>query len=224
MDKKEAIRIIEEAAQLYKLNLVNRNVIFIYIENGKYMYLEALFLRTGFLHLTGVELREGINSSRFFDKCLNNKLSDFDFEFKIDGTTKMKLEVLLQLMCINKSAKMIGHYKGGKPALITDRLAGGVNGCLAFISSDESPGIFVPNSALKDDIRNISNKPIGTVKCIFSKSVTSAKYNNLEKYVDNDDAPEPKLIKIIESKVDLVNLESGFKLPEFLMEMRKKLE
>lgn len=222
MNKKEAIRIIQESARLYQKNLVNRNLIFIYLENGKYNYLEAMFLRTNFLHLTGVELSEGINSNRFYDKCLSNNLSDNDFEFKTDGTTRMKLEVIQQLMCINRSANMVGHYKGGKPTLETDKLAGGVNGCLAFIESKESPEIYVPNSALKDDIRNISDTPIGVVKCVFSKGVKTAKYDYLEKCSDYD-VPDQKMVKIIENKVDLINLKSGFVLPEFLLLLKMKV-
>ena len=54
---------------------------------------EVAFHRYNFLHLTGVRVnRSGIGSAiHFYVKCLDNRLTEADFDFAQDGSTAQKL-------------------------------------------------------------------------------------------------------------------------------------
>ena len=54
-DKKNDLNIIKQAALLYDKNLLNKNILFIYLKNNKIEYYEVTFLREHFKHLIGVK-------------------------------------------------------------------------------------------------------------------------------------------------------------------------
>lgn len=68
------INILIEAAQLYKNNLLNMNVMFIHYnkKTHKYSYSEMLFEKKNFLHLTGIQFIESEEENKksvlFFHK------------------------------------------------------------------------------------------------------------------------------------------------------------
>lgn len=100
MKKEAAIKIITSCAKIYKENLENKNLLFIFGDLQTPEYFEALFLPRNFLHLTGVKLIESriFSSKDFYNRCLNGKLSPNDFSMAQDGTTEMKLYVLPKIM------------------------------------------------------------------------------------------------------------------------------
>lgn len=73
---------------------------------------------------------------------------------KKDNTTDLKLQVLPQLMKIDRIANMIGEYDVTKIFLQTDKIAGNINACMGFVR-DKRLKLYVPNTALKKDIRQI---------------------------------------------------------------------
>lgn len=107
MKKEDAINIISKSVKEYKNNLVNNNLLFIAGQPDKPIVLETVFLPRHFLHLTGVKLNGGNQKkqNKFYNKCLSGKLSPDDFYMTSDGTTEMKLMVILPLMNIHKTAK-----------------------------------------------------------------------------------------------------------------------
>jgi len=128
------------------------------------------------MHLTGVVLNNGVDNAEFYNMCIGRSLSPFDFELKKDGTTKMKLLVLAQVMNIHKTAKMVGDYSQNRLKLSTKKVAGGVHACLGFKLAKENPRFYVPNTVLNENIKSITNKPIERLLAILKKAVKDEKY------------------------------------------------
>ena len=183
MRKREAIGIITTCAAMYDKNLVNRNFLFVYGSEEQPFYMETVFLPRHFLHLTGVKLPEdkgndpelAQSSVDFYQRALKHRLRESDFVMSNDGTVEMKLSVLTSLMNIHKVSKMVGTYDSSKALLSTEKLAGTVTACMGFVR-EKSSGYFVPNTALREDIRNITLRPQEKVLCVLQKEVKDATY------------------------------------------------
>jgi hypothetical protein len=108
--------------------------------------------------------------------ALKRRLSINDFELSIDGTTEMKLRVLpIILKSQSLSANMAGDYFSRKPVLLTDKLAGGVKGCVGFVY-DDTLKCYVPNTVLNEDIRfNIRERQ--RVILAYKKDIEEGEYN-----------------------------------------------
>ena len=228
MDKKEAIKIILECAKLYNKNLSNKNIMFVCRNKKQQLFaFEVLFLPRNFLHLTGVKItNKDINSSiKFYRACLNNKLSISDFKYSEDGTTIIKLRILKQVMNLHKVSKMFGEYNHTKPYLFTEKATGNVVACIGFI--DES-GFYVPNTALKEDIRDITTEDSrSTIIYTFVKNVEEKLYSNLT-YIANSYNLEKLLQnqKIL-TKIDLADIKveaNNCILNDFIRELKEKLK
>lgn len=180
MNKKDAFRIIHNCCQIYQCNLESNNFLFIYkYKSGEpYNYFEATFMKYNYHHLTGTVLNKSIVASPadFYNACINNQLDFNSFEMRSDGTTDLKLQVLPSLMQIHTCAKMIGDYNGSRVVLKTEKIIGGVKGCLGFTRQGT---IFVPNTIMRYDIRNSVAHPYGNIDAIFSKRIGSTKYYHL---------------------------------------------
>ena len=109
MKEKEILKILKESAIKYKENLKDKNLLIIYKERTEIKYIEILFLARNFMHLTGVKCNDkngkNMKANQFYQACLNNKLSYKDIIIKQNGTTKLKLDILSQLININKNFK-----------------------------------------------------------------------------------------------------------------------
>lgn len=93
-----------------------------------------------------------------------------------NGTTEIKLLVLPQLMKIYNTAKMVGNYNFSKSSLYTEKLTGNITACLGFVRDDK---YYVPNTALKEDIRDISIKPQHRVLAVLRKAVNQSIYKEI---------------------------------------------
>ena len=154
--KREAMQILIKCAEQYKNNLLNTNLLIVSTRNNAFFCLEIDFPKKAFLHLTGVYVdEERMAANQFYNKCVNKKIAPNDFEFKLDGTTRLKLEVLPKLLTVNSSINMINTYNGCRPKLYTERLAGNIRACLGLVKSDD--GYYVPNTVLRTDMRDEIN-------------------------------------------------------------------
>lgn len=183
MKKADALKIIIKSAELYRENLENRNFLFISLVNKVNLnFIEVKFHKSNFKHLTGVVIpNEKISATQFYKKCLNHKLSLYDFELRTDGTTELKLSVLPQLMNINKSVKMIGDFNNYRPKLYIGKLAGNITACIGLNKDDE---FYVPATSLKEDIRGLVVKTEKVI-AIFSKRIEDELYTDLT-YLSKD--------------------------------------
>jgi hypothetical protein len=204
VDKKQAIKILIDSAHEYKSNFANKNMLIVFDDNNSYTYIETLFLPRHFLHLTGIETKEeNRNASAFYKKCLSKKLSLSEFDFKSDGTTELKLSILLQMMNINNFSRMIGDYNNSKANLITEKIAGTTSLCMGFVKD----GLYyVPNTALKQDARDLVGKTHRIVT-VFSKASKDIKYCKLEYYAKKFNVD---LVLKNETIEDLVNIPDAY--------------
>lgn len=196
MNKRNAIRIITKAAELYKENLEDQKVLFLYgvpFEVNKQLQAEEKFLssiqkyevvfhRYNFLHLTGVKLNtSSIESAiHFYQKCLDKRLTEDDFTFAKDGSTRQKLDILERMMFLKKNVTMVGEFTDKGMKLFTEKVAGNVCGCIGFVR-DKNTKLNVPNTLLKKDIRDVIGSPIKKVYAVMTKNYIEDKYSVLVK-------------------------------------------
>lgn len=181
MKKENAIKIITECAKIYNENLENKNLLFIFGAEKSPEFFEASFLPRNFLHLTGIKIFEEkiFGSVDFYERCLRGKLSPSDFSFADNGTTDMKLSILPKLMKIQTCAKMVGIYDYTKSVLYTEKIAGNIYACMGFIKEND---YYIPNTALREDIRDISLRPQKRVLAIFKKDIPQKLYCTIPCY------------------------------------------
>jgi hypothetical protein len=196
MDKRRAIQIMTKAAGIYRDNLEDQKVLFLYglpsevkkqlQTEGKVLTsiqgYEVAFHRGNFLHLTGVKLNDGGTNSaiHFYQKCLDKRLTEKDFTFAKDGSTWQKLDILESMMQIKKNVTMIGGFTGRGPKLFAEKVAGNVCGCIGFVQ-DRNTKLNVPNTLLKKDIRDVTAQPTYKVFAVIAKHYTDEKYSQLAK-------------------------------------------
>ena len=97
----------------------------------------------------------------------------------------MKLNVLRNLMNIDKTAKSIGTYmETTKNKLYTDKVLGSVHYCFGYVKSNETNKFYTPNTALKEDIRDITYST-NRVLAILKKKRKNKLYNEIS-YLCND--------------------------------------
>lgn len=89
---------------------------------------EVAFHRYNFLHLTGVRMNGSNTASaiHFYEKCLNNRLKQEDFNFAKDGSTIQKLDILENMMRIKWNATMIGEFTNRGPKLFAEKADKGI--------------------------------------------------------------------------------------------------
>ncbi|MEG0764262.1 MAG: PBECR4 domain-containing protein [Oscillospiraceae bacterium] len=176
MTKQTALSIIFNCANKYKTNLQGKNFLLVSKNcENKTSVIEVAFHEKQFLHLTGLILKPNkFNSSTdFFKCCINRRLSINDFSFSSLGTTEMKLQILSQFMSFYKTAKMIANYDNSKIKLVTEKLVGNTIACMGFIRKGN---YFIPNTLLKEDIRDVTYKPQERILAIFKKEMSEEKY------------------------------------------------
>lgn len=178
--KKEAIKIILQSAEQYKLNLLNKSLLFITMDKHKRTSsLEVHFVKRNFLHLTGVVIdSSNLSPNSFFDACIDKRLGMNDFEFAEDGTTNLKLAILPALMTKNLSANSVGDYNGVGIKLYTEKIAGSSKGCIGFRLDDET-GFLLPNTLLNLDIRDCTKKPQERIIATYRKENNENSYSEI---------------------------------------------
>lgn len=168
MDIKAGIKIIIECAKLYRDQLLNQQLLIVYGKASEHIEsIEICFRDENFLHLTGVKVSPNIPAKRFLALALQSKLPVKDLSFKKDGTTVMKLSVLKKAMNIHKIARMLGEYNGIKDNLYTEKLAGTTALSLGFVK--DSSQLYVPNTILREDIRDITSRPQQRILAMYLK-------------------------------------------------------
>lgn len=193
LTKKEALRIIHHSALAYKENLSGKTIMFITDEPD---YYETLFLPQNFLHLTGIQT--DLKCIDFFNNAIRDRISEKDITIAKDGTTDKKLCILQSLMRIHLTAKMIGDYDNSGRVLVADKLVGTVT---VAMSLKKANGIYVPQSSIKDDIRNITTKASRhRVIAILEKSRKSTFYTDMSYLAKGVTLDNPSLVKLLKNK------------------------
>ena len=178
--QKEFMDIIAKCQIEFEKSLKNRKVMFIYENKGKTIGKEEMFFpTTSFYHLTGVRAYDSnnklLNSYTFYKLLQVGGIDESKLEVK-DRTTYYKLQVLPQLMKIDRMASMIGNFTGHSLLLQTNRIVGNVNACMGFVKNEKN--IYVPNTALKKDIRDITDDRKKII-AVFKKEINENLYKNI---------------------------------------------
>ena len=156
---------LRQCAEAYRDHFLNRTLLFIGYKpsSRKTFVFEATFLKTNYLHLTGLQY-DGF-AWKFFDECIAGRISDKNLKNRSDGNIRRKLEALPSMLESGfLNAKMIGaSYKTGV-MLSTDLLAGNVQACMGFVTRKETAQeTYVPNTVLKEDIRKVASNTFRVV-------------------------------------------------------------
>ncbi len=186
ISKKEALSIVFRCADQYKQELLNHSLLLICAaRSGKTYALELTFDTSNFQHLTGLQTKQSdISPVDFFKRCISRRLKEDDFSFSEDGTTHLKLQVLPMLMTKNISANMVGDYDRNNPKLITEKLAGNIQGCMGFVRT--TSGRYVPNTVLKGRTDDFAKKT-DRILLIYRKKLTDKKYQEIVRIAKNID-------------------------------------
>lgn len=99
---------------------------------------------------------------------------------------------------------MIGEYDEPKIFLQTDKIAGNINACMGFVR-DKRLKLYVPNTALKKDIRQITsirNKIIAILK----KDSRDKLYSNITYLKQNYNIIDILKNEEINKKIDIENI------------------
>jgi hypothetical protein len=211
MDKRKALSIIFHCATAYRNNLEGKNVLFAFGGREKCSFFETAFPSYNFQHLTGVD--SGLTASQFYNASIDRRLFAEQFSFADNGTTPLKLEILPHLMEIYKNARMVGDYDNARAYFYTEKIAGGVTANLGFVKDANYPesGLYVPNTTIKDDIRDLSLIPVQRVLAILIKKAPDPKYPLLTYLAKGVSLNTPGLQEILREKaVPLDSLEYLF--------------
>ncbi len=180
MKKEDAFKLLLQSVDLYERNLKNKNLLFLCMDKHNTLYaIETLFLRSNFLHLTGVKFKPGkaLHANEFYSRCLDRRLRMDDFEFDTKGTTQMKLSVLPQLFQKNLGAIMAGNFTPQGVLLSTEKLIGNERAVLGFVF-DPKRNAFLPNTSLKGDVRNYVDQHLRII-ATYRKPAAESTYQEI---------------------------------------------
>ena len=104
-------------------------------------------------------------------------------------------------MDITKITKITGDYNNVRPYLFVDKVMGGVNFCLGLSKEDN---VYVPSSALLEDIKKLTNKP-SQVLAIIEKNIDQNLYSTVKHVTKGLNLNNITLPKEINDKINLDN-------------------
>lgn len=179
MDKEDALAIIFKCVDVYKTNLLNTSVLFVYKESKTNAnFLEVTFLKNNFLHMTGLNVSEkNISANEFFNRCLTRRLKISDFEFSEDGMSTVKLSILHKLLSNIECSNMIGTFDSFRPKLYTEKIAGSIFSCMGFVKVNDKK-TYIPNTVLCGNVKDFSNETKQII-ATFKKKRNSEAYKDL---------------------------------------------
>lgn len=179
----EIFRTISDCLKDYDKNLKNKKVMFIIENKDKSLDKDEVFFpKSSYYHLTGIILldnkKQKVNSYEFYDLLKNERLNMDKYTIQIrNNAADLKLKVLPQLMKIDKMANMIGNFSNHNIFLQTEKVAGNINACMGFVKDFKSD-MYVPNTALQEDIRDITDNR-NKIIAILKKEKNESLYRNI---------------------------------------------
>lgn len=210
MTEKETIDLIVRCAKLYRNHLEGKTILFVYEDRNekkkrnKIKFIETIYYPTNFAHLTGYKAI--ISSNHFYNRALSKIITNRDLEARDKFLSDKKLKVLTNLMNIDTSARAIGSYDGTiKKKLRTDIVVGNIQYSLGYVIDKETNYYYTPNTALDEDIRNITyvnNRILMSMK----KTKKEKKYSEITYIAKGVDLKQILNNKNLKSLIDLKNI------------------
>lgn len=171
-DKKKVIDIIGNAAKKYRDNLQDKNFLILYQTSTKAEIVQVEFRDFHFLHLTGIKTK--LSAQRFYEKCLNGKMSVEEIELDYEGKVQQKLLVLPFLHELLYHNCMIGSFINSGIYIKSDYFIGNTKAILSVGFRSGKRADF-PVTLYKEDVRKLSN-PTNKVLAILVKDYRQQKY------------------------------------------------
>ena len=181
MNRKERdMNVLKECAFLYKLNLMNKNLLVVSAYKEQISLTSIEFNKNNYKHLTGIIA--SLSANKFMDALLGDRLSFDDWDYKNDGTSQLKIRALPQTVELHKNARMIGTYSGNRIYLKSDVCFGGVYCYLGLVvdrnNNNLTEGIYVPSSLINGNIKEDTNNQERII-AMFRKNKKDTKYKEL---------------------------------------------
>ena len=195
-DKKKAIDVIINAAENYRKYLQDKVFLIVYLENTATKTVEVEFRDNHFLHLTGVSTK--LSAKRFYEKCINRKLSQEDFELDKSGKTQQKLLVLPFLHELLYHNCMIGNFINSGICIRADYFVGNTKAVLS-VGFRYGKKVDFPVTLYKEDVRKLS-QPTNKVLAILARDYSEMHYRKctyLSKGQEIDKLPISEEIKAL---------------------------
>lgn len=165
-DKQKALKIIVDAAQNYEKYLNNQHFLVIYQKGNEKNFVQIGFRNMHFLHLTGVKAK--LSAQRFYEACLNKKLSVRDFEMDKTGKVQQKLMVLPFLHELLYHNCMIGEFINSGVMIRSDYFVGDTKAVLS-VGFRYGKTVDMPVTLYNENVKKLI-KPVCKVLAIFKKS------------------------------------------------------
>ncbi|MEG0323141.1 MAG: PBECR4 domain-containing protein, partial [Raoultibacter sp.] len=169
---------IVNAAQIYQQNLCDQTVLFVYGKPSSPQTVEVEFKAGNFCHLVGVEpRRDGLmrmKASELYSRAIEGALHSGNYGFsRGQDYCDLKLEVIGRIVRIDTNARMIGDFEDGRFVnLSTDKVVGRQNAVLGLV---ETGDVFVPNSVINADIREIARSASQVLATFKDPTLNSVK-------------------------------------------------
>ena len=171
-DKKNVIDIMIKAAKNYKEHLQDKVFLIVYRENRVTKTVKVGFRDMHFLHLTGICTK--LSAKRFYEKCINQKLSADDFELDKGGKAQQKLMVLPFLHELLYNNCMIGDFINSGIYIRADYFVGNTKATLS-VGFRFGKNVDFPVTLYKEDVRILS-QPTNKVLAIFARNYDQEYY------------------------------------------------
>ena len=150
---------IYQAASFYKKNLVDKDISFIFLTNGKIDEITCYFAKENFAHLVGLKSKpkpKGISATEIYQQCLDCHLEQNRCLLTHrKGVVQSKLDIINDLMKIDSNCQLIAQLDETLGIRVkSDSLIN--TSSMSVMSFSCNGDVYIPNSALKRDIREIS--------------------------------------------------------------------
>lgn len=214
INNKELISLLVRCQKEYDENLKNKKIMFIIEQKDRTICKEEVYFgKKNFYHLTGIialdKQNKELSPSNFYYLLSRGRIDEVKIKRR-DDTTDLKLQILPQIMRIDRIANMIGDYSGNNIFLQTEKIAGNVTACIGFVR-DGKLDTFVPNMALNIDIRTITNNR-SKIIAILKKEIKDNLYKDITYLKSNYEIEDILKSEEVNKNIDIDNIYSYNKL------------
>lgn len=196
LDKYKVIEIVVKAAENYRTYLQDKVFLIVYQEKGITKTAQVEFRDNHFKHLTGIDTK--LTAGRFYEKCINHKLSQNDIEIDKIGKIQQKLTVLPFLHELLYGNCMIGSFINSGICIKADYFVGNTKAILS-VGFRYGKKADYPVTLYKEDVRKLS-QPTNKVLAIFVRDYNQQSYSECT-YLSNGQEisklPIPEEIKTL---------------------------
>ena len=189
MEKKELLKKIYTAKDIYDRTVLNKNFLYIYKNSitNKFEYIESLNLNSNFLHLIGV--KTPLKPKEFYKLLENKKIKLNDIEEREDGWTKVKLDIFHRLPILFNSPIQISlqdnmYTLAFQADLIINKPALEREDIILGLKKNKESDYYSPSSVIKRKPQLLGNH-FSRVLFILSKNMNEPKYTEIKYSVED---------------------------------------